>query len=246
MTLRVKYPRAAVLAACAVLACLIPVGVSAQNPGIQELLNRVDRLQRELTALQRHVYQGKTAPAAASQPSSAVPADPRMAARHSVRITQLENEISRLTGRMEEIDFALSKIEARLDKLVVDLDQRLTALEGGDGAHRRCGNAPARIGAAQCEPDLRPLPERAPALTRPRLRPRLFRRLRVLFPLSPAFWVQSRRISLSRSPVGRKQCRALDPPARPADVPTASVALRPRHLRCPPGRQNHNTTTRYR
>ena len=131
-----------------VLACLIPVGVSAQNPGIQELLNRVDRLQRELTALQRHVYQGKTAPAAASQPSSSVPADPPMAARHSVRITQLENEISRLTGRMEEIDFALSRIEARLDKLVVDLDQRLTALERG-APHRRCGNAPARFGAAQ-------------------------------------------------------------------------------------------------
>ena len=57
-----------------------------------------------------------------------------MAARHSVRIMQLEGEISRLTGRMEEIDFALSKIEARLDKLVVDLDQRLTALEGGQPA----------------------------------------------------------------------------------------------------------------
>ena len=147
MTLWVKYPRAAVLAACVVLACLIPVGVSAQNPGIQELLNRVDRLQRELTALQRHVYQGKTAPAAASQSSSAVPADPPMAARHSVRITQLENEISRLTGRMEEIDFALSRIEARLDKLVVDLDQRLTALEGGRPASlvRR---GPGRFGAA--------------------------------------------------------------------------------------------------
>ena len=43
---------------CAVLACLIPVGVSAQIQAY-ELLNRVDRLQRELTALQRHVYRVK-------------------------------------------------------------------------------------------------------------------------------------------------------------------------------------------
>ena len=133
MMLRVTRPFAVSVAAGALFACLMPIGALAQNPGIQELLNRVDRLQRELTTLQRQVYQGKAPPAATGQPVPAAPAppDPRTAARHSIRIAQLEGEISRLTGKLEEFDFTLRRIEGRLDKLVVDLDQRLTALEGG-------------------------------------------------------------------------------------------------------------------
>ena len=86
--LRVTRPFAVSVAAGALFAYLMPIGASAQNPGIQELLNRVDRLQRELTTLQRHVYQGKTPPAAAGQPVPAAPtpSDPRTAARHSIRI----------------------------------------------------------------------------------------------------------------------------------------------------------------
>ena len=228
MTLWVKYPRAAVLAACTVLACLIPVGVSAQNPGLQELLNRADRLQRELTALQRHVYQGKTAPAAASQPSSSVPADPRMAARHSVRITQLENEISRLTGRMEEIDFALSRIEARLDKLVVDLDQRLTALER-EG--RRVSGAETPLPGSvppNASLSLRPLPERAPALTPPAASA-------VPVPSQPGVLGTIPKDLAVTKPRGPKTVSSAPPPARPADVPTASVALSAETPALPPG-----------
>ena len=35
------------------------VPVLAQNTGMQELLNRVERLQRELSTLQRQVYKGE-------------------------------------------------------------------------------------------------------------------------------------------------------------------------------------------
>ena len=235
MTLWVKYPRAAVLAACVVLACLIPVGVSAQNPGIQELLNRVDRLQRELTALQRHVYQGKTAPAAASQSSSAVPADPPMAARHSVRIMQLENEISRLTGRMEEIDFALSRIEARLDKLVVDLDQRLTALEGGAariaGAERPlAGSVPPNASR-----DLRPLPQRAPAITPPAASAETVPAPARPVPSQPGVLGTIPRNLAVTKPRGPRTVSSARPPSRPADVPTASVALSAKTPALPPG-----------
>ncbi|HCH55768.1 MAG TPA: tol-pal system protein YbgF [Rhodospirillaceae bacterium] len=235
MTLRVKYPRAAVVAACTVLACLIPVGVSAQNPGIQELLNRVDRLQRELTALQRHVYQDKTVPANPSQPSSAVPADPRMAARHSVRIAQLENEISRLTGRMEEIDFALNRIEARLDKLVVDLDQRLTALEGGG---RRISDAetPLPVSVPPNESlNLRPLPERAPALTPPAASAVPVPAPARPVPSQPGVLGTIPKDLAVTKPRGPKTVSSAPPPARPADVPTASVALSAETPALPPG-----------
>ena len=107
---------------------------------------------------------------------------------------------------MEEIDFALSRIEARLDKLVVDLDQRLTALEGG-GPHRWCERPwPVRCRLMQSR-DLR-LPQRAPAITPPAASAETVPAPARPVPLSPAFWVLSRRISLSRSLVGREQCRA--------------------------------------
>ena len=225
MTLWVKYPRAAVLAACTVLACLIPVGVSAQNPGIQELLNRVDRLQRELTALQRQVYQGKTAPATASQPSSAVPADPRMAARHSVRITQLENEISRLTGRMEEIDFALRRIEARLDKLVVDLDQRLTALEGGAARMAGAETPAPRPVPPNANLDLRPSPQQAPALTPPAASAETVPSPARSVPPRPGVLGTIPKDLAVTKPRGPKKMPSAPPTVRPADVPTAPVAI---------------------
>ena len=105
----------------------------AQNTAMQELLNKVDRLQREISTLQRQVYRGESPPPAAAQPlpANTAPADPRRAARNSIQITQLENEIRRLTGQMEEVNFRIRKTQVRLDKLVADMDQRLTALEGG-------------------------------------------------------------------------------------------------------------------
>lgn len=110
---------------------LMPAAVQAQNTGMQELLNRVDRLQREISTLQRQVYKGGAPPPAAALPLSPGGGDPRNAARNSIRITQLENELQQLTGRIEQIGFRTQQIQARLEKLVSDMDQRLTALEGG-------------------------------------------------------------------------------------------------------------------
>ena len=122
-------------AALTAAAGALTLPASAQTAGMQDLINRVDRLQRELTTLQRQVYTGKPPPAdaAASAPPPAMsdPGDPGSAARNAVRISQLENEIRRLTGRTEEVDHHIGQIRQRLDQLVGDIDRRLTALEGG-------------------------------------------------------------------------------------------------------------------
>lgn len=112
----------------------LPVGGHAQNTGMQELLNRVERLQREITTLQRQVYKGEAPPPSAASPvppAGQSAGDPRGAGRNTIRINQLENELRRLTGRIEQIDFRTRQIQSRLEKLVSDMDQRLTALEGG-------------------------------------------------------------------------------------------------------------------
>jgi tol-pal system protein YbgF len=58
-------------------------------------------------------------------------------ARFEVRLAQLEEELRRLTGRIEQLEFGQRTLGERIDRLVQDLDQRLLVLEGrqsGDGS----------------------------------------------------------------------------------------------------------------
>ena len=159
---------------CATLVCLaviVPsVPVQAQNTGMQELLNRVERLQRELSTLQRQVYKGEAPPASAATPLAPAAGDPRNAARNSIRISQLENELQQLTGRIEEIGFRTQQIQSRLEKLVSDMDQRLTALEGGTqrGDAPQSVSPPSNVGLALRPPAgaaVQPAPVGSPVVT---------------------------------------------------------------------------------
>ena len=129
IVLRVKSVVIVTLTVVLVLANFLPFKASAQNHDVRDLLSRIDRVQRELSTLQLQVYQGKPPSYSESDPISVPRADAPSMARQSIRISQLEAEIRRLTGRIEKIDFLLSGIQSRLDKLVADLDQRLALLE---------------------------------------------------------------------------------------------------------------------
>jgi tol-pal system protein YbgF len=62
-------------------------------------------------------------------------------ARFEVRLAQLEEEIRRLTGRIEQLEFGQRALGERIDRLVQDLDQRLLVLEGGGGGAGARGTA---------------------------------------------------------------------------------------------------------
>ena len=109
---------------------LLPAVAQAQNPSMQ-LLYRVERLQRDVIALQLRVYKGQRPPVLSAVPLPPVAGDLRNAGRNLIRITQIENELQKLTGRIEEMGFRTEQIQARLEKLVSDMDRRLAALEGG-------------------------------------------------------------------------------------------------------------------
>jgi tol-pal system protein YbgF len=103
--------------------------VQAQDS--QDLINRLQRMQNELTTLQQHVYQGK-APSTASGAALPAGAAPNAAmARLTNRITQRESEIRRLTGTNEELNHKVFQLQTRLDKMSTDLEFRLKTLEGG-------------------------------------------------------------------------------------------------------------------
>lgn len=132
-----------------VVAALVPLAVAAtimgstdvrpaqaQETQLRSLLDRVDRLQRELVTLQRHVYRDEvpTSPQQSGPPGPlGVGGDlsPTQAARINVKLSQFEGELRNLIGRVEEVSYRLEQTSSRLDRLVADVDLRLQRLESG-------------------------------------------------------------------------------------------------------------------
>jgi len=119
---------ASALAAAAIVFLAAPLPAQAQND-IQSLSDKVDRLQQELSDVERQVYNGQV-PAG----TAAASGDTSATANQEVRIQQLESQLSSMTGQIEQLNYKLQQLSTRLDKLSQDVDFRLTALEHGQPA----------------------------------------------------------------------------------------------------------------
>ena len=108
---------------------------------------RLDRLERDLQDVQREVYSNYSRGDAVSS----APVDPAGAARLAVRITELEQQISTLTGQLEELNFRVMQVERNIEALSGDVDFRLSTTEqalglGVIGAPPAEGTPPAAGG----------------------------------------------------------------------------------------------------
>ena len=119
-----------------VLTLLLPAApLHAQD--VRALVERVDRLQRDLDTMQRQVYRGQTPPAPTGGPLPPVAPNPGSGdglnnaaiARFDARISQLEGTLRDLTGKLEEISFANEQTRRQLDKLSGDIDVRFQQLD---------------------------------------------------------------------------------------------------------------------
>ena len=129
----------AVLAAVAVLLATAPVDAQSNanlSSQIRELRNQVQSLRVQLADLEREVHTGATRPGAASDAES----DNGQAVRNSRRLAELESDIDearewrrRVTGRFEEFDNVLRRLDGRIERLIADVDFRLSALEQQQG-----------------------------------------------------------------------------------------------------------------
>ncbi len=139
---------APILRALAVMALIVlmvggvPAPVAAQDSNIQQLLLELERLRNDMSDLQRFVYKGGEVPPPSLQPTTTAPTvgggDARTA-QLEVRFSQVEDEMRTLTGRIEEVAHGIDLLGQRIDKLVADVDFRLTAIERGQAT----GMAPA-------------------------------------------------------------------------------------------------------
>jgi tol-pal system protein YbgF len=117
------------------------------NRDLRPLLDRLDRMERDMNQLQRQVYRG------GSTSGAPVPASPDSgtAVNLELRLDQLETQMRTMTGSLEEANYSIDQLKRRLDKLVSDIDQRFSQLEhpGGPGAPQ--GNPPLAANAAPAQ-----------------------------------------------------------------------------------------------
>ena len=136
----------AVLAAMAVLLATTPAVAQADlRPQVRELRSQVQSLRAQLADLERTVHAGATRRGSASDTGS----DGGQTALNSRRLAELESDIDearewrrRVTGRFEELDNRMRRLEDRIERLVADVDFRLSTLE------RQQGGTPAASTAA--------------------------------------------------------------------------------------------------
>ena len=159
------------LVAVLVLGVALSTSVGAQNTDdLRVVLDRMERLERDIRTLNLSLSRGRpvTPPVSGTKPVLAVPkAGPRGAtadwegnpglARMEVRLSALENDLRSATGSMEQFGFQIREIGKRLDKLVSDMDYRLSVIEGrtqgqpGAVSGARTA-APPRLSAAPAPP----------------------------------------------------------------------------------------------
>lgn len=110
----------------------------AQDKNIQDVLNKLGRLERDVQTLNRQVYKGSPPPSTSGASKGATVGGSGSVPnayinRINDRLDQLEEEIRNSTSNVENNNHTLNQISTRLDKLVSDIDYRLTNLEARTG-----------------------------------------------------------------------------------------------------------------
>jgi TolA-binding protein len=133
---------AVVLAGLASIA--VPVAAQTSRDGIE---GRVDRLEREMRAVQRKVFPGGAGQTVEPQitapdrggPAPGIPAS-GVVSDLTARVSAVESQLSTLTGQIEQNQYRLRQLEEAFTAYKRSTDARLKALE--DGASAVGGSAP--------------------------------------------------------------------------------------------------------
>jgi tol-pal system protein YbgF len=100
---------------------------------------RLDRLERDLTMLQRQVYRGGPPPPIEGGNGGA-------AVNTEIRMDRLESQMRDLTGRVEEFVNQIEQIHQRVEQVTGDVETRFGQAGAGAGPLAAAKSAPARPG----------------------------------------------------------------------------------------------------
>lgn len=129
-------------------AALLALPAAAQDNGNAAVAERLDRLERDLSFVQKQVYRGG---AASSADAPAAPLPTGAAGGIEVRLSRMDEEIRQLRGVVEQVQFTNRQQAADIKRLSDDVDFRLRALEERQrqAAAAEAATAPAPAPAAE-------------------------------------------------------------------------------------------------
>ncbi|MDC0073692.1 tol-pal system protein YbgF [Alphaproteobacteria bacterium] len=106
------------------------ISFAQNNNNLNELVNRLNSIEKNIQDLSRQVFKG-IPPKNEFIEDSNKKSDPdqKRLASNEIRMSDIEVELRRLTGLVENAIRKAEVIEVRLDKLVSDLDNRLAIVE---------------------------------------------------------------------------------------------------------------------
>ena len=101
----------------------------AQDTNLQTLIQSLNRVQEDLRILQKDYYRGQKTGVSRMPVSSASKKVKGRLVDAEIRMSNLEAEMRRLTGQLEDVGHGMQTMLQRLDSLVKDVDFRLTEIE---------------------------------------------------------------------------------------------------------------------
>ncbi len=163
--------RALLLLTGAAVLIATPSAQAQQNTGAADAARRIDRIERELRAVQRRVFPGSETglfePEVTPGQPVTIPGGTAQSpvADVSARIDAIEAQLARLTGEVEQTGFRQREIAAEITRLRSEMDGRLDRLEGTpatstDGPATAVNAAPAPAASTPA-----PRPAATPAAT---------------------------------------------------------------------------------
>jgi len=126
-----KTYRKRIVAGLALSALILPGAAFGQSRDAAGLADSVERLERQLQTLERTVYRNAPAPAGGAATVGSVP--PAALSQLQITSDSLEEQMRRLTGQVEKLEFQVRQLNERMDRLVADVDFRLRELEDASG-----------------------------------------------------------------------------------------------------------------
>src|SRR5271166_2729927 len=126
----VKRPlmiRRSILPRASAVVLLVLFAVAAPTPSVRSqdraLQDRLDRLERDLSMLQRQVYHGGSGAAVSAGSSGAVDTE--------LRMDRLETQMRELTGRVEDAANGVEQLRRRVEQINSDIDVRFGQGQAG-------------------------------------------------------------------------------------------------------------------
>ncbi len=114
--------------ALALIAWITPA--IGQELSLNALIERLDRLERDLSGVQRLLSrEGVPDEAFAPVAPRAEPLDAGAAARQEIRIGEIQEQIRLLTGQVEEARYQVRRLSDQVEKAHLDYEERIAALE---------------------------------------------------------------------------------------------------------------------